>query len=1022
MKNDHTLARRPSAHHADGLRNKQSLKTAFRACRAARRRAPGAVRLALCLALLCQGLLLGGAAPALAQKKFSQAGVAKTAPVTPDAIPAQTDPDSPVSLKGVKDLQPISTTSVNFEAVARKAAAQSKVAGAKTKRVGVAVSQNFNMLPPGVATEEPGRDPQKAGAVHDEAIPNVQPLAASPSPSSSFQAQPDVPKTDGPQAGFSFTPPDTDGAVGIDKLMVTVNNVYTIQNKLTGAVLSSASTDAFWNAGAATPRGTGYFDPKTAYDPYNNRFIATILSNGVTANSRLHIAVSQTSDPQGNWFIATFQAGTAGTPSFGADFPTIGFNKNWITISLNIFNLTSGALTRSDIYFIDYPPARTGTFGGSIFSLGGAGTVQPAVTYSTTEENMYAPFVFTTTSMGLLKFSPDGPDANLVPDLTIVSLAIPMNSDSSAVNFNLGEVMPQAPPLVGTPRKILGNDARLTNAVFRNGSIWTAHHFGVRGPTTPFPTVRTAAQAYQLSPAAAVLQRLRVEDPTATDTNGGKWYGFASVAVNRANDVIIGYTQFASNQFPSAGYSTHLAADAANTVRDPVIYQAGLGYYDKDFTASGTDTGGNRWGDYSISAVDPVNDTDLWTIQEISNPQVGTGNPVDTNNNSGRWNTWWAKVAFPASAGDLVISEFRLRGPNGLNDEFIELYNAAPVPLTVSTLDGSGGYGVAASDGSVRCVVPNGTVIPQRGHYLCVNSVGYSLASYPAGVGTTATGDATYTTDIPDNTGIAVFNTATFANFSLATRLDAAGSTTEVNPLFKEGTGYPALSAVSIDYSFHRDQASGFPKDTGDNAADFLFVDTQGNCAYLVACTTQDGLRSGRHLGAPGPENSSSPVLRSDVIKSSVIDFAQATSSPPNRARTQRASCPSCDNSKSNAGTLEIRRTFTNNTSASVTRLRFRVVDITTFPDAVAIPGSADLRVLSSSTIPVTVTGGGTVTVQGLTLEEPPAQPGGGGFNSSLTLPLASPLAPGGSVSVNFLLGVQTAGNFRFFIIVEALP
>ena len=73
------------------------------------------------------------------------------------------------------------------------------------------------------------------------------------------------------------------------------------------------------------------------------------------------------------------------------------------------------------------------------------------------------------------------------------------------------------------------------------------------------------------------------------------------------------------------------------------------------------------------------------------------------------------------------------------------------------------GYGVAASDGTTRCSVPNGTVIPNRGHYLCVNSVGYSLASYPAGNGTTATGDATYTTDIPDNAGIALFNNNTAA-------------------------------------------------------------------------------------------------------------------------------------------------------------------------------------------------------------------------------------------------------------------
>src|SRR5688500_8433270 len=108
--------------------------------------------------------------------------------------------------------------------------------------------------------------------------------------------------------------------------------------------------------------------------------------------------------------------------------------------------------------------------------------------------------------------------------------------------------------------------------------------------------------------------------------------------------------------------------------------------------------------------------------------------------------------------GQLIISEFRVRGPNGANDEFIELYNNSGADHTVTAASGTG-YAVAASNGIARCVVPNGTVIPNRGHYLCVNSVGYSLASYPAGNGTTATGDATYTTDIPDNAGIAIFNT-----------------------------------------------------------------------------------------------------------------------------------------------------------------------------------------------------------------------------------------------------------------------
>lgn len=91
------------------------------------------------------------------------------------------------------------------------------------------------------------------------------------------------------------------------------------------------------------------------------------------------------------------------------------------------------------------------------------------------------------------------------------------------------------------------------------------------------------------------------------------------------------------------------------------------------------------------------------------------------------------------SGAPLLISEFRVRGPNGANDEFVEIYNNSNSPHVVASSDGSNGYSIAASDGIVRCVIPNGTVFPARGHFLCANTVGYSLAAYPAGNGTTAT-------------------------------------------------------------------------------------------------------------------------------------------------------------------------------------------------------------------------------------------------------------------------------------------
>lgn len=412
------------------------------------------------------------------------------------------------------------------------------------------------------------------------------------------------------------------------------------------------------------------------------------------------------------------------------------------------------------------------------------------------------------------------------------------------------------------------------------------------------------------------------------------------------------------------------------------------------------------------------------TISNTATVTSDTPDPESENNSS----TALTVVTGPF-AGDLLISEFRVRGPGGANDEFIEIYNNTGADNIVAATDASAGYGIVASDGVLRCTIPNNTRIPSGGHYLCVNSVAYSLASYPSGNGTTATGDATYTQNIPDNAGIALFSTATPANFTLDNRFDAVGSTSEANTLYKEGTGYPALTPFSIDYAFVRDECGKggsittfgpcpvfTPKDTDNNAGDFFFVDTNGTSAG-----------AGQRLGAPGPQNLSSPVQRNLALPGFLLDATKSSSSPPNRVR-DFTSEPA---NNSTFGTLDLRRRLVNTTDENVTRLRFRVIDITTFP---AASGIADLRPRTSSAIvvsgvgdPATCPDGDTpctVTVEGTVLEQPPSQPNGGGFNSSLsadTVTLATPLAPGASINVRFLLGIQQTGSFKFFVNIEAL-
>ncbi|MBV9929162.1 MAG: DUF11 domain-containing protein [Acidobacteria bacterium] len=416
----------------------------------------------------------------------------------------------------------------------------------------------------------------------------------------------------------------------------------------------------------------------------------------------------------------------------------------------------------------------------------------------------------------------------------------------------------------------------------------------------------------------------------------------------------------------------------------------------------------------------------------VSNTVTGTANGTDPNTDDNS-STALTSITGPFP-GAILISEFRLRGPAGAADEFIELYNNSDTPHTVQPVDDSAGYAVAASDGVIRCVVESGTIIPARGHFLCANNSGeggYSLATYPAGDDVpTATPDATYTQDIPDNAGIALFRTASTKEFTLNNRLDAVGSTSEENTLYREGTGYPALSGAAytagLEYSFVRDlcgksgsittfgpcPTGGAAKDSDNNAADFFFVDTSGANAG-----------AGQRLGAPGPENLGSPYMRNGQFSVTLLDPCAGTVNSPNRARD----FTSDPKNNSPFGTLDIRRTVTNGTGQDVTRLRWRIVDITTFP---APSGIADLRARSSEDIPVAVdrapcnTEASTVTVYGTTLEQPPTQSNGGGFNSSLssgTVTLATPLHDGESIDVHFLLGVKQTGNFKFFINVEAL-
>jgi uncharacterized protein len=161
-----------------------------------------------------------------------------------------------------------------------------------------------------------------------------------------------------------------------------------------------------------------------------------------------------------------------------------------------------------------------------------------------------------------------------------------------------------------------------------------------------------------------------------------------------------------------------------------------------------------------------------------------------------------------ASAQGVVISEFRVRGPNGGNDEFVELYNAtgASVPIGGWLIRGSNNAGTV----STRATIPAGTMLGAGCHYLATNS-STTAGPYSGSVA----GNQTYTTGITDDGGVAL----TLADAT--TIVDAVGLST--GSAYKEGTPLASLGTSNLDRGYERKPggASGSGQDGDDNSADF---------------------------------------------------------------------------------------------------------------------------------------------------------------------------------------------------------
>ncbi len=488
-----------------------------------------------------------------------------------------------------------------------------------------------------------------------------EPGPRAPAPSTTFDSL-DF-DDNSPNTGFLFIPPDPIAAAGPNHVVNVVNVSIQFHTKtgtelldsVAGAPVTGISLASFF-APLAPLNFT--FDPKVIYDQHAGRFVVVtlerqdVLLGDPADTSRILLAVSDDSDPNGTWYFTAINSKiTIGVASW-ADYPGFAVDEEAVYVTANMFAFLSsgGPFTGTRLWIVDkFAGAGGGFYGGGTATVGVfdpvpaggfAGTTQPAHVF---EAAPAAPNVGTWLTMfdgltgGGLEYlqvvrvdDPVGPGTTTFVGATFVSMG---NID------DLGAL--QDAPQAGTTETIETNDRRTLHSVWRGGLLYVTTQIE---PRMGDPDVgQTTAHWVELNAAGAGATLADQGNVGGEDIVPNTFTFFPSIAVNDSGDLAIGFAASASTIFPSSAYTTHAAGGAAGSNTGSTVLRAGLDYYIRTFDSPpcSTPAAANRWGDYSGVAVDPFDEC-FWIYNQYAITR-GTGTTGGCNGRpateDGRWGT-----------------------------------------------------------------------------------------------------------------------------------------------------------------------------------------------------------------------------------------------------------------------------------------------------------------------------------------------------------------------------------------------
>jgi hypothetical protein len=421
------------------------------------------------------------------------------------------------------------------------------------------------------------------------------------------------------------SPPDPNGAVGPNHVVTMANLHFQIFNKTGTSLFGPAANNTLWSGFGGPCQTQNAGDPVVLYDQLADRWLLSQFTSSGPPFFEC-VALSQTNDPTGSYYRWAIATGPAGN-NF-PDYPKGGMWPDAYYFSTREFaGGTGGPFAGVGAYALDrcqalagnpnptmvgflVPPTPMYVVGDGLLPSDLDGKTPPPVgepNFFVGSQDNNGPYGAPQDALNIFKFHYDPMiPANSTFTLTNTLPTTPFNSILALCGGTRACI-----PQPNTTNRIdhLGYRQRpLFRLAYRNFGTHESlvTNQSVSAGTGPAGEVSGIRWWELRSPnSSPVIFQEGTYAPGLTD-GIHRWMG--SIAMNSLGDIALSYSASdGTTTFPSVYYTGRHAADP--------LGQMTLGE-GSVMPGTGSQTGSNRWGDYTSIDIDPLDDTTFWVVNE----------------------------------------------------------------------------------------------------------------------------------------------------------------------------------------------------------------------------------------------------------------------------------------------------------------------------------------------------------------------------------------------------------------------